>query len=214
MNPEESKMYNQPYFCKVDCKGLFKIKSGVITSINVIKAVDNLIGFNQKIGLVDVKIDFGFLHTQMIAKNSDSEGIPTLKSYILNLQDSEAIQPMYDMTNDDKEYLADVIVYDKQQITPIIDDEIDPRSKPQDTEIEDELEDLGGSIPVDESIPVKSDSSANPTPPDISKQLPPAIQLATEQKAIAAKAEAQKLNPKAIANAAAAKAFGNRKIGS
>ena len=87
-NSKVKEMYSQPFFCKVKCPGLFQVQQGVITNISVSKGVENQIGFNQRLGMVDVKIDFGFLHSHMIAsKESGDTGIPTLKGYLKNLRE-------------------------------------------------------------------------------------------------------------------------------
>ena len=57
----------------------------------------------------------------MIAKNSDSEGIPTLKSYLVNLQQEEKIQQMYDTSIEDAQYLIDVAEIDKSIPGPVPD---------------------------------------------------------------------------------------------
>jgi len=87
--------FNYPYFCRVMSKGLFGIKQGCITGISVNKGVENQIAFNQKLGMVDVKIDFSFLHSHMIASADDSDGVPTLRKYIDNLKETEPVQQMY-----------------------------------------------------------------------------------------------------------------------
>lgn len=84
--------YSWPLFCKVVCKGVFEIKAGAISSITVTKGGEQgSVSFNQRLGIVDVRIDFINLHNVMIAMSSKIEERPTLKGYLNNIMDKENI---------------------------------------------------------------------------------------------------------------------------
>lgn len=88
--------YNYPFFCQVSCPGLFTIPSGGITSITVVKGGDQgLIGMNQRVGLIDIRIDMVNLYTNMILSDMDSDGKPTIKSYLDNLRDKKELEQVY-----------------------------------------------------------------------------------------------------------------------
>ena len=92
-------MYNYPFFCKVECKGLFKINAGGISNITIVKGGDaGLIGFNQIVSMVDVKIDFVNLHSSMILSTDNTEERPTLLGYLKNMKDGMQLRPIYDFT--------------------------------------------------------------------------------------------------------------------
>jgi len=86
----DGKTYSWPFFHKIRARGIYDLDPAVITNITVIKGGDQQqIAYNQRLGIVDVRIDFGSLYTSMIA---ESEGVhatnrPTLKSYLNSLSD-------------------------------------------------------------------------------------------------------------------------------
>lgn len=73
-----------PWLCKYRVRGLFNVKAGYIKSIQVIKGGDdNNIAFNQRPGIVDVKIELGTLYQTMISStNSNASDIPTLTNWL------------------------------------------------------------------------------------------------------------------------------------
>jgi hypothetical protein len=84
-----------PFFVRVKCKGVFEIKMGAIQSISVIKGGDQgCVSFNQRLGIVDVRMDFINLHNVMLAMSSKVEERPTLKGYLENIMDKETITPL------------------------------------------------------------------------------------------------------------------------
>jgi hypothetical protein len=82
--------YNWPYIHKIRCKGLFKLESAFMSSITVIKGGDQLqVAFNQRLGVVDVRLEFGSLFNTMIAmEGPDTSDRPTLRNYITELKNS------------------------------------------------------------------------------------------------------------------------------
>lgn len=88
--------YNYPLFCRVDCPGLFKIQAGAISNITVTKGGDaGLVGFNQRVAMVDVRIDFVNLHSTLLLSGNGMENRPTLKGYLDNLLDQTSMDPIY-----------------------------------------------------------------------------------------------------------------------
>jgi len=81
----EGNTYKWPFFQKVSAPGIYNLDPSMITNISVIKGGDQQqIAFNQRLGIVDVRIDFGSLFNTMLTE----EGIgkernrPTLYSYL------------------------------------------------------------------------------------------------------------------------------------
>ena len=88
--------YTWPFFCKVECRGLFKIPMGGITNITVTKGGDSgLVAFNQRVSIVDVRMDFVNLHSTLLLTKFASGSRPTLKTYLDNITDSMKIKKMY-----------------------------------------------------------------------------------------------------------------------
>jgi hypothetical protein len=106
---EDDNSYNYPLFCKVDCPGLFKIQAGAISNITVTKGGDSAsIAYNQRVGIVDVRIDFVNLHSTLLLSKSGIETRPTLKGYLNNLLDGVIVEPIYytgikELTSDNEE---------------------------------------------------------------------------------------------------------------
>jgi hypothetical protein len=88
--------YDYPFFHKIDCPGLFHIPSGAIQSMTVVKGGDQgLVGFNQRVAIVDVRIDFVNLFSSMINSTDGSDSRPTVKSYLNNLSGKKELEDIY-----------------------------------------------------------------------------------------------------------------------
>ena len=218
-NPAQPKMFNQPYFCKVYCKGLFGMKQGVITGLNVIKGAENQVAFNQKLGLVDLKIDFAFIHSHMISNSKEEEeGIPSLAAYINQLKEGEEVRPMYDMWTPDM--LAINESYLKDSAVPTVTNDL---TTPPATRTNSSLSDMETRLKAsatDNTIftpPINSTSinslTAEPSAAagTIITQMPTTTQLAEQDKAKASKDQAPVI--KRLMEQRAAAVIANRKAG-
>jgi hypothetical protein len=86
--------YNWPFFHKVRTNGIWWLNPGVITNISVIKGGDQQqIAYNQKLAIVDVRIDFGSLYTSMMVEEGDTKIThrPTVRRYIDELRDNKPV---------------------------------------------------------------------------------------------------------------------------
>jgi hypothetical protein len=83
--------YNWPYIHKIRCRGIYNLQTAFISNVTVIKGGDqHQVGFNQRLGIVDVRLDFGSLFNSMIAMNNASnEDRPTLQSYLDELKEEK-----------------------------------------------------------------------------------------------------------------------------
>lgn len=92
--------YQWPFFCKVNCKGLFKIHAGAITNITVTKGGDQgSVHLNQRVGIVDVRIDFINLHNTILLSKQGAEVRPTLKGYLDNMLDRKWAMQLPEMSS-------------------------------------------------------------------------------------------------------------------
>ena len=88
--------YTWPFFCKVKCKGLFDIPMGAITNISVIKGGESgAVGFNQRVAMVDVRIDFVNLFNTLLLSKTGANKRPTLKGYLDNMMDAHKTENIY-----------------------------------------------------------------------------------------------------------------------
>jgi len=99
---DDGTTYKWPYIHKINCTGLFDLKAAAITSVTVIKGGDQQqIAWNQRLGMVDVRIDFISLYASMLAgKRRGKEGFAetdrsTLNSYLINLRGGRKVHDMY-----------------------------------------------------------------------------------------------------------------------
>lgn len=93
---DSASTFTFPVLCSVTCPGLFKVKAGYISSIDVIKGGDaNNISYVQRPGLVDIKLTINSLYNTMIAADPwgdavKDKGRPLLGDYIEHLANSTA----------------------------------------------------------------------------------------------------------------------------
>lgn len=83
----ESETYSYPFLHKVSCPGLFDLKAAGISSITVNKGGDHaLVGYNDILGAIDVRIDFVDLFSVMMMYDPNSSvqsrDRTNLKSYL------------------------------------------------------------------------------------------------------------------------------------
>ena len=80
---DDGHTYSWPFLHKIKCKGIFDLRAAFISNIAVIKGGDQQqIGWNQRMGVVDVRIDFGSLYNSLLAgMDYEDPDKPSLKSY-------------------------------------------------------------------------------------------------------------------------------------
>jgi len=78
--------YKWPYLCKVRAPGIFHLSAAYVSSVAVIKGGDQQsIAWNQNLGVVDVRIDFGSLFNSVLTETTGSvlkDSRPTLRNYL------------------------------------------------------------------------------------------------------------------------------------
>jgi hypothetical protein len=86
---DDGKTYNWPFFQKMVVAGIWRLNPAVITNITVIKGGDQQsIGWNQRMGIVDVRLDIGSLFTSMVVEEGglNVTNRPTVRNYLESLQ--------------------------------------------------------------------------------------------------------------------------------
>jgi len=97
---EDGATYNWPFLHKVKATGIYDLDPAYIGGITIVKGGDQQsIAYNQRLGMVDVRIDFGSLYNTMVASNSANPARPTLKKY-LNAMKGE--RKIYDSKGEEK----------------------------------------------------------------------------------------------------------------
>jgi hypothetical protein len=87
---QDGKTYSWPFIHKIQSPGIYDLDPAFISNITVIKGGDQQqISYKQKLGIVDVRIDFGSLFNSILA-GRDSSGRPTLKSYLRGMENSKS----------------------------------------------------------------------------------------------------------------------------
>ena len=85
---DDGSTYSWPYIHKIYSPGIYDLDPAFISNVTVIKGGDQQqIAWNQRMGIVDVRIDFGSLYSSMLASSVEtSKNRPTLKKYIKGMQ--------------------------------------------------------------------------------------------------------------------------------
>jgi hypothetical protein len=85
-------VYSWPYLHKVKCRGLFNIEPATITNISITRGADGQISYRQRPSLIDVKIDFGNLHSVMINSTvPEAANRPSVLQYRNTLKEQRKI---------------------------------------------------------------------------------------------------------------------------
>ncbi len=113
--------YEWPFLCKFSMPGILQEYAGYVSNISVIKGGnERSIGFNQRMGLMELKLDMGILYPTMINSAqppSINSHTPTLKDYYMSLLLEKPIM------DEKKEYIRKIVQpgtpKDKSNKTPL-----------------------------------------------------------------------------------------------
>lgn len=89
---DDGKTFNWPFFHKINCPGIYNLNPAVITNVTVVKGGDQQqISFNQKLAMVDVRIDFTSLYNTMVLEENQTfeQERPTVRSYLSSLKEND-----------------------------------------------------------------------------------------------------------------------------
>lgn len=91
LSEDNSSTYSWPFLHKVKAPGIYNLNPAFISNIAVIKGGDQQqIAFNERLGMVDVRIDFGSLYSSILAtKGKVSGDRPTLKKYLKAMEEEK-----------------------------------------------------------------------------------------------------------------------------
>lgn len=95
---DNGKSFNWPFFHKIKSQGIYNLNPAVITNITVIKGGDQQqISHNQRLGMVDIRIDFTSLYGSMVLEEGKSMNLnrPTVKNYLASLAEKESEKKIY-----------------------------------------------------------------------------------------------------------------------
>ena len=83
--------YSWPFIHRIWSPGIYDLDPAYISNITVIKGGDQQqIGYGQRLGIVDVRIDFGSLYSSILASRLNQRTRPTLKRYIEGISGANA----------------------------------------------------------------------------------------------------------------------------
>ena len=79
----DSITFSWPFIHKIYSPGIYDLDPAFISNITIIKGGDQQqISYKQRLGIVDIRIDFGSLFSTMLATKGDPRTRPTLKRYL------------------------------------------------------------------------------------------------------------------------------------
>jgi hypothetical protein len=81
---DDGQTYNWPFFHRITSSGIWDLDPAVITNLTIIKGGDQQsIGWNQRLGIVDVRLDIGSLYTSMLVEEKGLiSNRPTVRTYL------------------------------------------------------------------------------------------------------------------------------------
>jgi hypothetical protein len=89
-------VYSWPFIHKIKCPGYFNIDPGTITSISITRGAENQISFGQRPSLVDVRLEFGSLHSVMLnSADNASADRPSIIQLRNTLLQKREVAPIY-----------------------------------------------------------------------------------------------------------------------
>ncbi|RKX63227.1 MAG: hypothetical protein DRP42_07860 [Tenericutes bacterium] len=89
---QDGVVYTWPYIHRIVSPGIYDIDPAFISNITVIKGGDQQqIAYSQRLGMVDVRIDFGSLFGSMLSAPNLSKTRPVLRSYLEGLLPSKKV---------------------------------------------------------------------------------------------------------------------------
>ena len=92
---DDGATYNWPFLHRVKAAGIYDLDPAYIGGITIVKGGDQQsIAYNQRLAMVDVRVDFGSLYNTMVASNSANPARPTLKKYLKVMRGER--RPTYD----------------------------------------------------------------------------------------------------------------------
>ena len=101
---ESGETYNWPFYHRIKCPGIWDLNAAYISSISVVKGGDQQqISHNQRLGIVDVRLEIGSLYSSILAAPTlDGRSRPTLQSYLEGLVGEQKITTPYDYSKPGK----------------------------------------------------------------------------------------------------------------
>ncbi len=105
--------YSWPYIHQFWSPGIYNLDPGYISNITVVKGGDQQqIAWKQRMGVVDVRIDFGSVFNSILSNAAESRNRPTLKGYLSALagekQDVVGVTDFQDAYNVDNMSRSDI----------------------------------------------------------------------------------------------------------
>lgn len=83
--------YSWPFIHRFYSPGIYNLDPGYISNVTVVKGGDQQqIAWNQRMGVVDVRIDFASVFNSILSNASSSRRRPTLKGYLEAMADSKS----------------------------------------------------------------------------------------------------------------------------
>lgn len=93
--------YSWPYIHQFWAPGIYNLDPGYISNITVVKGGDQQqISWKQRMGVVDVRLDFGSVFNSILSNASDSRNRPTLKGYLNAMKDEKS--EVYGLTDTER----------------------------------------------------------------------------------------------------------------
>ena len=111
--------YSWPFLHRVVSTGIYNLDPAFIQSVTVIKGGDQQqISYGQRLGIVDVRIDFGSLYNTMVAGTNVTAGRPTLAKYL------KALEPKRSVANNQGDVLDTTKTISTPKLAPKVEERV------------------------------------------------------------------------------------------
>jgi hypothetical protein len=132
-------VYSWPFIHRIWSPGIYHIDPAYISNITIVKGGDQQqIAWKQRMGVVDVRIDFGSVFNSILSNASESRNRPTLKGYLSAMAGEKyGVKGMTDFNRaDNREDQSPAAIQNTKNL--------DPASNPVNTELHKRAAQLAG----------------------------------------------------------------------
>jgi hypothetical protein len=90
-------MYSWPFLCEAKCPGIFYLRAGCVTSVNITKNIEQYTAYNQQLGIVEVRISLRSLYSVLVDCGSTLGALPRLHDYVEVMKETKETRPVHSL---------------------------------------------------------------------------------------------------------------------
>jgi len=95
---EDGTMYSWPFLCEAKCPGIFHLRAGCVTSVNITKNIEQYTAYNQQLGIVEARISLRSLYSVLVDCGTTLGGaLPRLHEYVEVMKETKETRPVHSL---------------------------------------------------------------------------------------------------------------------